>query len=124
MNDHSNKSVLARGCDPVLSQWAKEHLAPQIGNPEYVPTTNDGDFVEKLKTRKWDVIYFAPGACRFSAAKMVIPGSTQDTKGWTLDEYKKLVHETQGEDVLIVESVEESESFGLLAKALDTIENG
>ncbi len=67
--DNSRKSILARGCDPNASAWAKKNLPPLIGNPEYLPTTNDVAFIEQLKARKWSVIYFAPGACRFSAVK-------------------------------------------------------
>jgi hypothetical protein len=67
--DNSRKSILARGCAPNASLWASKALPPLIGNPEYVATTDDADFIEKLKSRAWSVIYFAPGACRFSAAK-------------------------------------------------------
>lgn len=116
--DHSNKSILARGCDPVLSlQFSK--VAPQLlGNTEYIPTTSDVDFVEKLKSRKWSVIYFAPGACRYSAAKQQIPGSNHETQGWTLEQYKALIRKLQGEHIQIVESIYEQEAIELLNKAL------
>ena len=39
--DHSGKSILARGCDPVMSLQASKAIPPLIGNPEYVPATND-----------------------------------------------------------------------------------
>ncbi len=116
--DNSRKSILARGCDPTLSAWAARALPPLIGNPEYVPTTNDDEFIEKLKSRKWSVVYFAPGACRFSAARRQIPGGISKTKGWTLTEYQELVREYQGSDVPIVESVDENQSLGLLGQAL------
>ena len=83
------------------------------GNPEYVPTTDDVDFIEKLKARQWSVIYFAPGACRFSAVKRAIPGSNVQTKSWTLEEYRDLVRELQGDSVKIVESLVEEESLAL-----------
>ena len=118
--DHSNKTILARGCDPTLSAWATKALPPQIGNPKYVATTNDVDFVAKLKERQWSVVYFAPGACRFSAANMQIPGGNAATQGWTLDEYKALVHQYQGEEIKIVESTMESNSLDLLREALET----
>jgi len=79
--DNSKKSILARGCDPVASLEASKAIPPLVGNPKYVPTTDDADFIEKLKSRKWSVIYFAPGACRFSAAKQAIPGSNSQTRG-------------------------------------------
>ena len=119
LTDNSKKRILARGCDPHLSfEFAK--VAPSLtGNAEYVPTTNDVDFIEKLKSQKWSVIYFAPGACRFSAAKQQIPGGNVDTRGWTLEQYKKLIYELQGNDIQIAESLYESESLAALNKALE-----
>ena len=117
--DNSNKNILARGCDPALSLQASKAIPPHIGNPTYIPTTNDVDFIEKLKSQQWSVIYFAPGACRFSAAKQQIPGGNSETKNWTLEEYKVLIYKLQGEDVQIVETPHESESIGLLKVALE-----
>ena len=118
--DNSRKSILARGCDINASLWASKNLPPLIGNPEYVPTTSDVDFIKKLKSRAWSVVYFAPGACRFSAAKRQIPGGIPETKGWTLEEYRKLVQELQGDVIPIVESQMESKSLGLLKQALES----
>ena len=117
--DNSKKSILARGCDPQASLWASKALPPLIGNPEYVPTTNDVEFIEKLKSQAWSVVYFAPGACRFSAAKRQIPGGNSQTKGWTLEQYRELIRELQGEMVPVVESQEESKSLELLRSALE-----
>ena len=116
--DNSNKSVLARGCDPVLSiEFSK--IAPSLlGNASYIPTTNDVDFVEKLISKKWSVVYFAPGACRFSAAKQQIPGGNMNTAGWTLEEYKELIYKLQGEDIKIVETPYEDQSIELLNETL------
>ena len=86
--DNSRKSILARGCDPFASLQASKAIPPLIGNPEYVPTTNDADFIEKLRSRDWSVIFFAPGACRFSAAKQPIPSGNSQTQGWTLEQYR------------------------------------
>ena len=117
--DNSRKSILARGCDPSLSSWASKAIPPLIGDPEYVPTTNDADFIEKLKSRDWSVIYFAPGACRFSAAKQPIPGGNSQTQDWTLEQYRKLVREYQGDTIQIVETPEEREAINLLKNALE-----
>ncbi len=117
--DNSKKSILARGCDPHQSIQASRAIPSLIGNPEYVPSTSDEDFFKKLKERKWSVVFFAPGACRFSAAKQVIPGSNYETKNWTLAEYKKLIKELQGEDIQIVETLDERATVALLSKALE-----
>lgn len=50
--DNSQKSILASGCDPVLSAKFAKVVPPLIGNAEYVPTTNDSDFINKLKSSK------------------------------------------------------------------------
>ena len=119
--DNSKKSILARGCDPVTSlQFAK--LAPSLlGNVKYVSTTNDAEFIEKLTSQKWSVIFFAPGACRFSAIEKPIPGGNYDTKGWTLKEYKELIYKLQG-DIEIVETLDEHNTIDLLKQALENPE--
>ncbi len=117
--DNSRKSILARGCDPFASLEASKAIPPLIGNPEYVPTTNDADFIEKLKSRDWSVIFFAPGACRFSAAKQPIPGGISQTQGWTLEQYRELVRKHQGDTIQIVETQEERKTVSLLKSALE-----
>jgi hypothetical protein len=117
--DNSRKSVLARGCDPFASLEASRAIPPLIGNPEYVPTTNDEEFVEKLQSRSWSVVFFAPGACRFSAASQPIPGGNSQTQGWTLEQYRELVRKHQGNQIQIVETPEERETVSLLKEALD-----
>jgi len=116
--DNSNKRILARGCDPELSLRFSKVVPSMIGNAKYIPTTDDVDFIEKLKSEKWSVIYFAPGACRFNAAKKQIPGGNVDTQGWSLDDYKKLIYELQGKDIQIVESIYEEGAIELLNNAL------
>lgn len=116
--DNSRKSILARGCDPQASLWAAKSLPPLLGNPEYVATTEDADFVDKLKSRKWSVIYFAPGACRFSAAKESIPGGNFQTQGWTLEQYRELVSKHQGDAIKIVETLDERQTVRLLKSTL------
>ncbi len=117
--DNSRKSILARGCDPFASLEASRAIPPLIGNPEYVPTTNDEEFVEKLQSRSWSVVFFAPGACRFSAASQPIPGENSQTQGWTLEQYRELVRKHQGNQIQIVETPEERETVSLLKEALD-----
>ena len=117
--DNSKKSILARGCDPYASLQASKALPPLMGNPEYVPTTDDADFIEQLESRQWSVIFFAPGACRFSAARQAIPGGNAATQGWSLEQYRELVRKHQGDAVQIVETPEERETVGLLKIALE-----
>lgn len=90
-----------------------------LGNPEYVPTTDDVDFIEQLESRAWSVVFFAPGACRLSAGQLPIPGGSSETQGWTLEEYRELVGRYQGEEVQIVETVEERRTVDLLRRALE-----
>jgi len=117
--DNSKKSILVRGCDPEMAKQGSIILPPLVGNPECIGTTSDNDFIEKLKSRKWSVIFFAPGACRLNAAQMPIPGSNSQTDGWTLQQYGELVKKLQGEDIQIVETQLESDSVGLIKKALE-----
>lgn len=116
--DNSTKSILARGCDPASSEHASRAIPPLIGNPEYVPTTDDADFIDKLMARNWSVVFFAPGACRFSAATQPIPGGNAQTRGWTLDQYRELVRQHQGDHVQIVEALDGRETVVPLETAL------
>ena len=118
ISDNSNKSILIRGCDPEMGRRAIELLTPVLGNPEMVAVTNDDDFITELQKKKWSVIHFAPGACRYDSTKSPIPGSRTQTKGWGLAEYKNLVKKYQGEDVKIVETVYERQIVPLLKNAL------
>jgi hypothetical protein len=116
--DNSRMSILARGCDPEASLQASKAIPPMVGNPEYVPTTDDADFIDKLRSRDWSVVFFAPGACRISASNRPIPGSDNRTRDWTLDQYRELVHTYQGAHVQIVETLDERETVQLLRQAL------
>ncbi|KAJ1488274.1 hypothetical protein T484DRAFT_2119730 [Baffinella frigidus] len=73
-------------------------LPKMLGNVKMIMTTDDEAFLAALKAQKVDVIFFAPGACRFSAAKQPIPGGIETTRGWTLEEYRAAVREHQGEE--------------------------
>jgi hypothetical protein len=118
VGDNSNKSILARGCDPEMGRRAIELLSPILGNPEMLSVTNDDDFIIELKRKKWTVIHFAPGACRYDATKSPIPGNRSLTQDWGLAEYRNLVRKYQGEDIKIVETTDESQIIPLLRKAL------
>ena len=52
VGDNSNKSILARGCDPEMGRRAIELLTPVLGNPEMVSVTNDDDFIKELQKKK------------------------------------------------------------------------
>ena len=121
IGDNSNKSILSRGCDPEMGRRAIELLPPVLGNPEMVSVTNDDDFIAELQKKKWSVIFFAPGACRYDAIRSPIPGSRSQTKGWGLVEYRNLVRKHQGEDINIVETTDERQIVPLLRKALENI---
>ena len=116
--DASDKVILCRGCDPVMAERSKQFLPPMLGNAQIVTTTDDDTFFSALKQRKYDAVFFAPGACRWSAARQPIPGGNQATRGWTLDEYREKVRELQGQDVSIVETTKEPEIVPLLRRAL------
>ena len=118
ISDNSNKSILIRGCDPEMGRRAIDLLTPVLGNPEMVAVTNDDDFITELQKKKWSVIHFAPGACRYDSTQSPIPGSRTQTKGWGLTEYKTLVKKHQGQDIKIVETTYESQIVPLLIKAL------
>ncbi|MDC0230468.1 hypothetical protein OAK19_00745 [Aureispira] len=122
INDNSNKSILIRGCDPEMGRRAIELLTPVLGNPEMVAVTNDDVFITELQKKKWSIIHFAPGACRYDSTKSPIPGSRSQTKGWGLTEYRSLVKEYQGKDIKIVETAYEREIIPLLLKALESID--
>ena len=118
IGDNSNKSILSRGCDPEMGRRAIKLLPPVLGNPEMVSVTNDDDFITELQRKKWSVIFFAPGACRYDAIKSPIPGSRSQTKGWGLSEYRNLVRKHQGEEINIVETTDERQIVTLLRRAL------
>ncbi len=119
--DHTGKSILVRGCDPEMARRAIEFLPPVLGNPEMYTVTNDVDFITELKRKKWSVIFFAPGACRYNAINKPIPGSSSETQGWGLEAYRKLVQKHQGDHVEIVETTEEQLIVPLLREALNRI---
>ncbi len=118
LSDFSAKSILARGCDPQMALRASKVMPPLLGGVELISCTDDEDFIAKLRARKWSVVFFAPGACRYNAANRQIPGGISHTSGWGLAEYRALVRRHQGEDIQIVETTEEREIIPLLRRAL------
>ena len=116
--DFSAQSILARGCDPQMARRASKVMPALLGGVEFVSCTNDDDFVEQLRESTWSVVFFAPGACRYNAAHMPIPGDRAHTRGWGLAEYRALVRQTQGEHISIVETTDEREIVPRLRQAL------
>ena len=107
VSDSSNKSILARGCDPVMGKRAIESIPPMLGNPEIVAVTNDDDFIKELHRKKWSVMLFAPVTCRYDAAELTIPGSRKITNGQGLEQYRELAIKHQGEEIKIFETIDE-----------------
>ena len=116
--DASHKKVLVRGCDPVMAERSGQMLPPLLGNVQMTGVTDDDTFFKLLDSHKYDVITFAPGACRYDAAKQPIPGSNAASAGWTLADYRAMVREKQGDGVQIVESTQEQQIVPLLRAAL------
>jgi hypothetical protein len=116
--DFSAKSILARGCDPQMALRASKLMPALLGGVELVSCTDDDDFVAKLRERQWSVVFFAPGACRYNAAQLPIPGGRAHTRGWGLAEYRALVRQHQGEEIQIVETTDEREIVPRLRQAL------
>jgi hypothetical protein len=104
--DASSKVILSRGCDPAMAERAGKMLPPMLGNAKIVGVTDDDTFFKLLESEKFDVVMFAPGACRYDAAKQSIPGGNGRSAGWTLEQYRAVVREKQGE-IEIVEGTEE-----------------
>ena len=116
--DASNKRVLIRGCDPVMAQRACCFMPALLGNCHLSVCTDDNTFLKFLKELKFDVVGFAPGACRWDRAGKPIPGGNVDTQGWSLEKYKEKVRELQGESVVIVGTADEKELVPVFRKAL------
>ena len=91
--DASKKAVIVRGCDPQMAERAGTMLPPMLGNAQIRGVTDDDTFFDLLQQQAFDVVFFAPGACRFSAARQPIPGGNAASAGWGLAEYKAKVRE-------------------------------
>jgi hypothetical protein len=117
--DHSRKSILARGCDPVMAAKSMEFLPKMLNNVQITAVTDDEDFLKLIEgEHRFTAVFFAPGACRYDAARQPIPGGNDRTKGWSLEKYREFVKEHQGETISIIETQEESQIIPLLAQAL------
>lgn len=116
--DFSSKYILARGCDPQMARRASKVMPTLLGGVAFVSCTNDDDFIAQLRARPWSVVLFAPGACRYDAARMPIPGGRTDTMGWGLVDYRALVRQHQGQQIVIVETTDEREIVPRLKQAL------
>jgi hypothetical protein len=116
-DDASSKTILVRGCDPVMAERAGEMLPPLLGGVTIEAATQDDVFFELLSSKKYDAVFFAPGACRWSAARKPIPGGNAETAGWSLDDYRIKVSQLQP-SAKIVETCEERDIVPLLRQAL------
>jgi hypothetical protein len=116
--DFSAKHILARGCDPQMALRASKVMPTLLGGVEFIACSDDDDFIAKLRERQWSVVFFAPGACRYNAAGMAIPGARTHTEGWRLEDYRALVREHQGDEIQIVETTDEREIIPRLRQAL------
>lgn len=122
--DHSNKSILARGCDPVMAAKSMEFLPKMLSGVKITACTDDEEFLRHVEsTHKFTAIFFAPGACRYDAAKQPIPGGNMRTQGWSLADYREFIRKHQGESVAIVETQQEAQIVPLLADMLAEADN-
>ena len=116
--DASSKTILVRGCDPVMAERAGQMLPPLLGGVTIEAATQDDVFFELLGSSKnYDAVFFAAGACRWSAARKPIPGGNAESKGWSLDDYRAKVAQLQP-STKIVETCEEKDIVPLLRQAL------
>ena len=116
--DASSKTLLIRGCDPVMAERAGKMLPPMLGNARIVSCTDDESFFDLLKRGPYAAVVFAPGACRHNRAGNPIPGGNKKSQGWALEEYRAHVRMELGAETVIVESTEEEKMVPLLRKAL------
>merc|ERR1712232_938364 len=109
------QNVLMRGCDPVMAQRAMPMLQSALGsNVRIVSVTDDEAFFKQLNSsaladdssvsKKWDVVMFAPGACRWSKAGQPILGQRTNvgdvgtTTGWRVEDYYPVIQSKQGRE--------------------------
>ena len=123
--DASGKLVLARGCDPVMAARSQSFLPPLLNNARVDAYSSDADFFAQLArirsggAQRPDVVFFAPGACRWSEARQPIPGGIPGVShGWSLQQYHERVREELGADICIVGTTREAEIVPLLRQAL------
>ena len=122
--DARGKVIMTRGCDPVMAAHSVSFLPPMLGGATILPYTEDDKLFADLdamragRMARADVVFFAPGACRWSAAKLPIPGGNKVSHGWGLEKYHARVREALGPDVPIVGSEREADIVPLLREAL------
>ena len=59
-DDASAKTILVRGCDPVMAERAGQMLPPLLGGVTIEAATQDDVFFELLNSKKYDAVFFAP----------------------------------------------------------------
>ena len=119
VQDMTHKHLLLRGCDPVMAERAKGFIPQLLGNVQMTAVTDDDTFMKLLRSDTvFDVIGFAPGAMRWDARKMPIPGSNIETEGWDIACYKKEIRKLRGSSVPVVGTADEHELVPMLRRAL------
>ena len=120
----AGKLILGRGCDPVMAARSNEFLKPLLSGASSTSFTDDDAFFGAIAAIKAgaaprpDVVFFAPGAHRWSDAGMAIPGGNAKSQGWGIQEYHEHVRDALG-DIPIVGSAREADVVPLLRKALN-----
>lgn len=116
--DARGKVVLGRGCDPIMAAHSVNFLPPMLGGARIVATSTDDEFLAHLRSgAHFDVVFLAPGACRWSAARRPIPGGNAQTRGFDIAQYEELV-KTLLPSAKVVATAHESEVVPLLRAAL------
>ena len=120
--DFSSKTILIRGCDPVMAQRAGAMLPPMLGNVNVVSATDDDHWLALVEdtSKVFDVVAFAPGACRWSAAGRPIPGGNAATKGWSVGQYAAKARAARPSAV-VVELPDEADVVPRLRAALGSL---
>lgn len=107
-----------------MAEKSVSFLPPLLGGATVIAFSDDNLFLQCLedmrdgKRPKPDVVFFAPGACRWSAARRPIPGGNSVSHGWRIEEYHAFVRTMLGADTIIVGTEHESEMVPLLRAAL------
>ena len=117
--------MLGRGCDPAMAAHSATFLPPLLSGATVLAFSDDEAFFAQLERIQRGeapapaVVFFAPGACRWDAARRPIPGGIPGlSHGWGLEQYHARVRQALGEGAVIVGTTREAEVVPLLRRAL------